>query len=109
MAQWLTNPTSNHEVVGWIPGPAQWVKDPVLLWLWQQAVGYSSDLTPSLGTSICHGYGPRKDKKKERKEKEKKERKEGRKEGRKKGKEGFNNINPAMLTFHFCSLDISED
>ena len=59
MAQWLTNPTSNHEVVGWIPGPAQWVKDPVLLWLWQQAVGYSSDLTPSLGTSICHGYGPK--------------------------------------------------
>ena len=27
MAQWLTNPTRNHEVVGWIPGLAQWVKD----------------------------------------------------------------------------------
>ena len=29
--QWLTNPTRNHEVVGLIPGLAQWVKDPVLL------------------------------------------------------------------------------
>ena len=34
MAQWLTNTTRNHEVVGLIPGLAQWVKDPTLLWLW---------------------------------------------------------------------------
>ena len=27
MAQWLMNPTRNHEVVGWTPGFAQWVKD----------------------------------------------------------------------------------
>ena len=27
MAQWLTNLTRKHEVVGWIPSLAQWVKD----------------------------------------------------------------------------------
>ena len=27
VAQWLTNPTRNHEVAGSVPGLTQWVKD----------------------------------------------------------------------------------
>ena len=30
VAQWLTNPTRNHEVVGLIPGFSQWAKNPAL-------------------------------------------------------------------------------
>ena len=30
VAQWLTNPTRNHEVAGLVPALAQWVNDPVL-------------------------------------------------------------------------------
>ena len=53
MAQWLTNPTRNHEVVDSILGLAQWVVmscgvgcrlglDPKLLWLWCRPVATAS-------------------------------------------------------------------
>ena len=30
VAQWLTNPTRNHEVAGSVPALAQWVNDPAI-------------------------------------------------------------------------------
>ena len=38
VAQWLTNPTRNHEVMSSIPGLAQSVEDLALLWLWCRLV-----------------------------------------------------------------------
>ena len=34
VAQWLTNPTRNHEVAGSVPALAQWVNHPALPELW---------------------------------------------------------------------------
>ena len=49
MAQQFMNPTSNHEVLGLIPGLAPWVKDPAL----RQAVVQVADMA---GIPRCCGW-----------------------------------------------------
>ena len=51
VAQWLTNPTKNHEVVGSVSALAQRVKDPVLSLLW-----HGFDPWPR-NVQACHGHG----------------------------------------------------
>ena len=67
VAQLIMNPTSIHDNGGSIPGLAQCrsqmrLRSHVAVAV-AQAGGYSSDSTPSLGTSICCRSNPRKGKK----------------------------------------------
>ena len=74
---WLSNLTSIHKNAGLTPGLPQWVGDPgcksqmglgldpLWQWLWYRPAAIAPYWTPSLGTSVCHGCGPKKQKKKQ--------------------------------------------
>ena len=71
MAQWLTNLTRNHEVSGLIPGPAQWIKDLALLWLWCRLVATAPIRPPAWEPPHAVGVALEKTERQKKKKKKK--------------------------------------
>ena len=66
LVQQVKNPAGIHKDVGSLPGPAQWVKDLALLWLWCRLAAVA--LIESLAWELPYATGvvPKKQKKKKK-------------------------------------------
>ena len=103
MAQWVTNPTGNHEVAGSIPGLAvscgigpRCNSDYELLWLWRRPVA-TAPIRPLAWESLCAtGAALEKAKRQKKKEKRKKETKYS--------KKGYDMTLFLFFFFFFCFL-----
>ena len=64
-----TNLTRHHEVVGLIPGLAQWVKDLALLWLWCRPAATAMIRPPAWEPPYATGEALKRKKKTKKKKK----------------------------------------
>ena len=78
------NPSRNYEVVGLIPGLAQWAKDLVLLWPWCRLAAVAPIGPLAWEPPYAVGVGPKKTKDKKKKKKKEKRNSNSNKETNKK-------------------------